>query len=391
MPEPRDDQGRSPERGRSISVDPKGQRPARSRFAPGTARLSALAASFLLVSCTGDPRARLDALLAPLRSDRAPGVAVMVIRKGVVVYSAGLGLADVERGIPIGPRTAFDIASVSKQFTAMLAMILRQEGRLDYDTPVARFLPDLSRFGETMTVRHLLTHTSGLPDYYDALARAGGPGGFVSNHDALAYLARQGDAVFPPGERFQYSDVGYEMLALVLEKAAGEPFGDLLRRRIFEPLGMRDTRLRDRPDVPVPNRARGYAPLGQGFAPSPDHPLDCLVGSGAVNTTLDDLYRWDQALAADRLVRRATLDEALRPMRLGDGTLSAYAFGWFLKRDLWHRRLEHPGSWLGYQAFIVRYPDDRFTVVLLANRSDVDLAVLADRIVRLYAGPFGTF
>jgi CubicO group peptidase (beta-lactamase class C family) len=367
-----------------------GTRSARPRLAPGTASLATLAASVLLLACAGDPRERLDALLAPLRSDHAPGVAVMVIRDGAVAYSDGLGLADVERGIPIGPRTAFDIASVSKQFTAMLAMILRQEGRLDYDAPVVRFLPELSRFGETMTVRHLLTHTSGLPDYYDALARAGSPGGWVSNHDALAYLARQGDAVFSPGDRFQYSDAGYEMLALVLEKAAGEPFGDLLRRRIFEPLGMKDTRLRDRPDVPVPNRARGYTPLGQGFAPSPDHPLDCLVGSGAVNTTLEDLYRWDQALATDRLVRRATLEEALRPMRLNDGTRSDYAFGWFLKRDLWHRRLEHPGSWLGYQAFIVRYPDDRFTIVLLANRPDVDLADLADRIVRVCSGPFGT-
>src|SRR3989441_1127619 len=283
---------------RNISVGLTGQRSVRSRFAPGAARQAILAASFLLVSCTGNPRERLDAVLAPLRSNHAPGVAVMVIRDGAVVYSAGLGLADVERGIPIGPRTAFDIASVSKQFTAMLAMILRQEGRLDYDTPVARFLPDLSRFGETMTVRHLLTHTSGLPDYYDALARAGGPRGWVSNHDALAYLARQGDAVFPPGERFQYSDVGYEMLALVLEKAAGEPFGDLLRRRIFEPLGMRDTRLRDRPDVPVPNRARGYPPLGHGFAPSPRHPLDCPVGSGGVNTTLHRLYPLGPALTA---------------------------------------------------------------------------------------------
>jgi len=348
--------------------------------------LTIVAASALLLACPAPPAERLDALLAPLRSNRAPGAEVMVIRKGAVVYSAALGLADVEHRIPIGPRTAFDIASVSKQFTAMLAMILHEEGRLDYDTPVLSFLPELSRFGDGMTVRHLLTHTSGLPDYYDALAASAGERGWVANRDALAFLARQGEPVFPPGDRFQYSDTGYEMLALVLERAGGQPFGDLLRRRVFEPLGMTDTRLRDRPDVPVPNRARGYTLRDRSLVASPDHPLDCLAGSGAVNTTIGDLFRWDQALATDRLVRRATIEEALRPMRLNDGSESPYAFGWFLKRDHGHRRLEHPGSWLGFQAFIARYPDDRFTLVLLANRSDIDLGGLADRIVRIYAG-----
>jgi len=365
--------------------------PAFERRRSGRPRGPAIvAAAALLLACPASPSERLDALLAPLRSNRDPGAAVMVIRGGAVVYSAALGLADVDRRIPIGPRTAFDIASVSKQLTAMLAMILHEEGRLDYDTPVVRFLPELSRFGEGMTVRHLLTHTSGLPDYYDALAASAGPGRWVDNREALAFLARQGDPAFPPGDRFQYSDTGYEMLALVLEKAGGAPFGELMRRRIFEPLGMTDTLLRDRPDVPVPNRARGYTRQGRSLVASPDHPLDCLVGSGAVNTTIEDLFRWDQALATDRLVRRATSEEALRPMRLNDGTESPYAFGWFLKQDHGHRRLEHPGSWLGFQAFIARYPDDRFTLVLLANRSDIDLGGLADRIVRIYGGSLGS-
>jgi CubicO group peptidase (beta-lactamase class C family) len=345
------------------------------------------AAAGLLVACVSDPAGRMEALLAPLQSDHAPGAVAMVIRDGVVVYSASLGLADVDRRVPIGRRTAFDIASNAKQFTGMLAMILHEEGRLDYDTPVVRILPELSRFGESMTVRHLLTHTSGLPDYYDALARAGGSNAWVTNVDALAYLAHQGDLVFPPGDRFEYSDAGYEMLALVLERIAGQPFGDLLRRRIFDPLGMTDTRLRDRPDVPVPNRARGYTVRGESFVANSNHPLDCLVGSGAIDTTVDDLYRWDQGLATDRLVRRVTLQDALRPMRLNDGTESDYGFGWFFKCDRGHRRLEHPGSWQGFQAHIVRYPDDRFTVLLLSNRSDLNLAELADRIVGIFGRP----
>jgi len=377
---------------RFVAVSSAGRPALLDRRAPAIlmSRLVPVLAWFLLLGCrTADPAKRIDALLAPLSSDHAPGATVMVIRSGAVVYTASLGMADVERQIPIGPRTVFDLASVSKQFTAMLAMILHQEDRLDYDAPVVQYLPELSRFGPAMTVRHLLTHTSGLPDYYDTLTRSGAAGSWVSNQQALAFLAGWGEPVFPPGERFEYSDAGYEMLALVLEKAAGEPFGDLLRRRIFEPLQMKDTRLRDRPDVPVPDRARGYTPLGKEFAPSPEHPLDYLVGSGAVNTTLDDLRRWNEALDGGRLVSRETFGEAVRPMRLNDGSASDYAFGWFLKRDFLRRRLEHPGSWNGYQAFIVRYPDDGFTVVLLANRSDIDLGDLANRIVRIYAGPFG--
>jgi CubicO group peptidase (beta-lactamase class C family) len=347
-------------------------------------RAACIAAATLLLGCPGGAPGRIDRLLAPLRSDRNPGIAVMVIHGRSMIYSASLGLADVERRIPIGPRTAFDIASVSKQFTGALAMILHQEGRLDYDAPVERYLPELSRYGGRMTVRHLLTHTSGLPDYYDALAGAAGPGGWATNRDALDYLTRQGDLVFPPGDRFQYSDAGYEMLALVLERAGGRPFADLLRERILEPAGMKDTRLRDRPDVPVPNRARGYTLRAGTFVPDADHPLDCLVGSGAVNTTLDDMYRWDQALASGALVSEASLREALRPMRLNDGAESPYGFGWFFKDDRGRLRLEHPGSWLGFQAFIVRYPAERFTVVLLANRSDVNLGDLAERIVQAY-------
>ncbi|HYV86860.1 MAG TPA: serine hydrolase domain-containing protein [Patescibacteria group bacterium] len=339
-----------------------------------------IVAGALPSGCVRSPL-RLDALLAPLGSDATPGLAVMVLRRGAVVDTGAVGMADVARRIPIGPRTAFDIASDAKQFTAMLAMILHQEGRLDYDAPVVRFLPELSRFGDQMKVRHLLTHTSGLPDYYDALTRAAPAGGFVTNADALAWLARGGEPVFPPGDRFQYSDAGYEMLALVLERAAGKPFGELLRERILEPLGMKETRLRDRPDVAVPNRARGYTLRREGFVAEGESPLDCLVGSGALDTTLGDLARWDEALGAGRLVRKSTVDEALRPMILNDGSAIPYAFGWYLKEDAGHRRFEHPGAWGGYQAFILRYPDDRFTVVLLANRSDVNLPELADRIV----------
>jgi CubicO group peptidase (beta-lactamase class C family) len=357
---------------------------------PRLVRSLALAAfPLLLPSCRGDQPARMDALLAPFASDHAPGIAVMVLRNDAVLYTGARGMADIERGVPIGSRTAFDLASVSKQFTGMLAMLLHQEGRLDYDAPVARFLPALSRFGPTLTVRHLLTHTSGLPDYYETLAGRSAPGTFATNRQALDLLASWGDPVFPPGDRFAYSDAGYEMLALILEAASGEPFGDLLRRRIFEPLAMTDTRLRDRPDVAVPGRARGYVSRGQAYTAVPNHPLDCLLGSGAIDTTVDDMRRWIRALDTGRLASPATLAEALRPELLNDGSESDYAFGWYLENGARGRRLKHPGAWNGYQSFVLRYPESRFSVILLANRTDIDLGDLAERIVRLYAGPLG--
>jgi D-alanyl-D-alanine carboxypeptidase len=350
----------------------------------------ALAAlSLLLAGCREDRPARVEALLAPFAGDHAPGIAVMVLRDDGVLYEGARGMADVERGVPIGPRTAFDLASVSKQFTGMLAMLLHQEGRLDYDAPVARFVPALSRFGPTLTVRHLLTHTSGLPDYYERLAAASAPGTFATNRQGLELLAAWGDPLFPPGDRFAYSDVGYEMLALVLEAASGEPFADLLRRRIFAPLAMNDTRLRDSPDVAVPGRARGYVSTGQAFTAVPEHPLDCLVGSGAIDTTLDDFRRWIRALDTGSLASSAVQAEALRPQRLNDGSESGYAFGWFLESTLRGRRLKHPGAWNGYQSLVVRYPGSRFSVILFANRADIDLGELAERIVRIYAGPLG--
>ena len=161
---------------------------------------------------------------------------------------------------------------------------------------MVRFLPELARFGEGMTVRHLLTHTSGLPDYYETLAGATRPGGFVRNADALAWLAREGALLFPPGEKFQYSDAGYEMLALVLERAAGKPFGDLLRERILVPIGMHDTYLRDRPDVAVPNRARLHPARGVSGGRATRLP----GGSGARHHDRD-LARWDAALAGHLL------------------------------------------------------------------------------------------
>jgi CubicO group peptidase (beta-lactamase class C family) len=346
--------------------------------------------ALLLPGCPGDPAARVDALLAPFAGDHAPGIAVMVLRDDKVLYTGTRGMADVEHGVRIGPRTAFDLASMSKQFTGMLAMLLHQEGRLDYDAPVARWLPALSRFGPALTVRHLLTHTAGLPDYYARLAAASPAATFATNRQALDLLATWGNPVFAPGDRFEYSDAGYEMLALVLEAASGEPFGDLLRRRIFGPLAMSDTRLRDRPEVEVPGRARGYLLLRQGFAAAPDHPLDCLIGSGAIDTTLEDFRRWIRALDTGSLANRSTLDEALRPQRLNDGSESGYAFGWFLESTLRGRRLQHPGAWNGYQSYVLRYPDTRFTVILFANRPDIDLGDLAERIVRLYAGSLGS-
>ncbi len=200
-------------------------------------------ACLTLNGCGGDTGANrrpdlgagIDALFAPATAGDSPGAAVMVIRDGEILHAAGYGYADLEHRVPITPQTAFRLASVSKQFTAMAVMILAERGQLAYDDPVVKYLPELARFGDQITLRHLLTHTGGLPDYYDAL-EAASTDSMPDTEDAMEFLADWGEAGFPAGERYEYSNPGYEMLALVVERVSGQRFGQFVEENIFAPL-----------------------------------------------------------------------------------------------------------------------------------------------------------
>jgi len=354
------------------------------------ARSLVLLCASLAWACNGaepDPQVEIRRLLSAGGSD-APGAAVIVIRDGVVLKRATWGMADLERGVPIETDTAFRLASVSKQFTAMAIMMLAEEGRLSYDDPVTRFLPELSRFGDALTIRHLLTHSGGLPDYYDVMVEISGVER-PRTRDALAVLSVWGEPLFEPGERYEYSNPGYELLALIVEEASGKTYSEFVETRIFAPLGMTRSLVFDERAPTIARRAYGYRREGDGFRLDDDDPLNFVIGSGGIYSTVEDLARWDQALYGEELVRAETLAEAFRPSRLTSGEEVPYGFGWRVAKHLGRTRVSHGGEWVGFQNFIARYPDDRFSVIVLSNLAETDSEGLADALAGLYLDEAG--
>ena len=356
------------------------------RIAPRTAILL----SCLLVTCraapevetpAGDLVAHVDKLFAHFTEGIHPGVAVMVINDGVVVHSAGYGYAEIEHQVPIGPDSTFRLGSFSKQFTAMAIMLLAESGDLHYDDPISHHLPQLGRYGEDITIRHLLVHQGGLPEYYDDIDTSSG---MPSNADALAQLASEGEPVFPPGERYSYSNPGYDMLAPLVEAASGIAFADFMRERIFAPLGMSDSLIHDHTGPHIARRVVGYDPAGDGYAENDEHALNGIVGSGSMFSTLEDLYEWDQALYTEQLVSTATLEEAFTPAKLNNGDDTGYGFGFVIGQYRGHRRISHGGSWVGFRTHIARHPEIGLTIILLSNRGDFDSDAYVDPTVDIY-------
>jgi len=366
-----------------------------------------------LASCRPAARAadEVDALLASagVTAD-TPGGAVMVIREGCVVHSAGYGLADVKHRAANTPHTVFRIASITKTFTALAIMMLAEEGRLRYDDPIGTYLPELARFGDGVTIRRLLYHTAGLPDYANqpsAKAHILELWPMPLNTDELTFLADRGTLKFPPGDLFAYSNTGYEMLAVVIERLSGQSYGDFLEQRVFRPLGMNSTfSLPNAARLANPARARGYRIEGNIALLTDSDPFDDIAGAYSIYSTVEDLARYDQALYTNQLVSQATLAEGFAPGRLNDGsevpfTISpdpddSYAFGWIVGPHRGERYVSHAGTWPGWRAFFLRMPARQLTVALLLNRetpadsgSLPAFVSLAFSIADLYLPPVG--
>ena len=314
---------------------------------------------------------RIDLLMAERLKTNAPGAAVMVISDGRIVHQKGYGLADLQARTPITSMTTFDLASVSKQFTAMAIMMLVESGSLSYSDPLSKFFPELPPWASEITVRHLLTHTSGIPSYMQIFEEE--PAGISeepSSREVITMLGREHAPRFAAGARYEYSNSGYVVLAQIVEKVTGKSFPEFMKERVFDRIGMTSTLVSDQIESPSPNRAvsyDGYWLLGWRYPRADYTPLNRIYGDGNVNSSLADMYRWDQALYTDTLVAQRTLSEAFEPMRLDDGTTSDYGFGWRLLE--WHGRrvLQHGGSWAGFRSNIVRVPSERLTVVILSN------------------------
>ncbi len=327
----------------------------------------------------------------------APGKAAIVISGGRVVFERCEGVTDLRTRRPITPRTNFRLASVSKQFTAAAVMLLVRDGKLRYEDSLTSVFPDFPAYGRAITVRMLLQHTSGLADYEDLMAPVDPalPVEKVQIHDAgvLDLLKAQTTARFTPGTRWAYSNSGYVLLGVIVERVSGMPFSRFLGERIFAPLGMGRAVAFELGKNEVDERAYGHTPENGTFRETDQSPTSATLGDGGVYSSLEDLAKWDAALRGHTLLSEKDFEPALVPVVVPeappvgpDGSPAAYGFGWFLDPWKGRARMWHYGETIGFRTAIQRFPEEGLTVIVLANRADADAIGESLRLAEEYLG-----
>ena len=321
---------------------------------------------------------RLDALFQDFNQPASPGASVMVIHRGKVLVAKGYGLANLEDKTPCSADTNYRLASVTKQFTALAVLILAERKKLSLDERLTDFFPEFPPCGRQITLRQLLNHTSGLLDYEDLIPK--GTEIPVLDRDVLRLLLAQDKTHFPPGAKYRYSNSAYALLALIVEARSGSTFPRFLQQNIFRPLKMSRTLAYEQGLSVVPNRAYGYSPDGSGFKRTDQSLTSSVLGDGGIYSSVADLYRWDQALYADKLVSRKTLKLAFTPGPATDHTDTGYGFGWYIGSYHGLREIWHSGTSIGFTTRIARFPDKHFTVIILTNRNEAKIAEFPHRI-----------
>jgi CubicO group peptidase (beta-lactamase class C family) len=331
------------------------------------------AASCALVACVTtsmhDPR--VDELMSAYAGD-VPGASVLVVRDGHVLHRASYGLADLEAHTAATPQTNFRLASVSKQFTAAAMAILAKRGALSYDDPITRYFPSLPAYAQRITIKQVLTHSSGLPDYEDLIPKEQTEQ--VSDLDVLHLIEKTDHTLFEPGSKYQYSNTGYVFLGLIVAKVSGISFPAFLKREIFDPLGMHDTVAYVRGASTIAHRAYGYTHK-DGTWTRRDHSVtSATLGDGGIYSSIDDLQKWDASLSNGKPEYTVASDE-------GD---NRYGYGWFHGQHHGYRTQWHTGSTTSFRNVIVRFPDERLTVIVLSNRDEPSPQDVALKVADLY-------
>ncbi len=334
--------------------------------------------------------AQIDERIAGEVGDGAPGLSIAIVKSGTTMHAAGYGLANLRSGTPIAPDTIFHMASCGKQFTGLGIVMLAEAGKLHLDDPVGRHLPSLSGFGPEVTLRQLLHHTSGIRDFYaenhrdDVLSRCERPlnSDFVRVYADLGCpMAKRGGR---PGDEFSYSNSGYTLLGAVIESVSGESYHDFFQRRVFDPLGMKDTftapdrRLNDR------RLAIGYWIEHDEFKEFGGCEYDDLNGAGSFYSTVADLCRYNEALEKNALVSAAAMQAVLTSGKTNDGTETDYGFGWYLGTYEGMRFADHDGEWIGYHTYICRYLDRPLSIFILCNRPDINIVDIANNATAIF-------
>lgn len=341
---------------------------------------------------TQDKAGQLDSLFNKLYNSGAFNGNVLVAEKGKIIYEKSFGMASLAENRPLNSQSVFELASVSKQFTAMGIMILKHKGLISYEDSLRKFFPELPYYG--ITIRQMLNHCSGLPDYMGLFAQNWDSTKIATNADVISLLAIHKPAIlFAPGEKFEYSNTGYALLASVIEKVSGKKFGAFLSDEIFRPLKMKNTRVYSRrfDNKSIENYAYGYVrKTGNEFVLPDDHTeyrsmvyaLDGIKGDGTVNATTGDLLLWDRALYGNKLVSSDDWNEAMKRPVMKNGKKSYYGFGWMLdSTETFGSYMNHSGGWPGYRTFIERHTDHDKTFIILTNMEKGNIPVTAVRSI----------
>ena len=345
-----------------------------------------LAAGLIQVQAPQAPaQADVDALFARWTT-ATPGCAVGVGVEGKAVLERAYGMADLEHAVPNAPDTIFEAGSVSKQFTAAAVLLLARDGKLSVDDPVRKYVPELPDYGVPLTIRHMLTHTSGLRDWGEVAGIAGWPRttrAHTHGH-VLDIASRQKALNFTPGTGWSYSNTGYNLAAIIVSRVSGQPFADFSRERIFAPLGMTRTSWRDDYTRIVKHRAIAYVSRADGY--HQDMPFENVHGNGGLLTTVGDLLRWNENFVTPKVGDAAFLAEEQTPGRFTDGTAHDYAFGLYVRPYRGVREVSHSGATAGYRAFLTRYPDRHVSVAVLCNAAGANPTQYAHAVADAYLG-----
>ena len=313
-----------------------------------------------------------------------PGSAMLILHDGKPVETKVEGVADVESGRKITAKTNFRLASVTKQFTATAILLLARDGKLSIDDSVAKHVPGTwPTYAGGVTIRHLLTHTSGLPDYDNDVPDTTPQ---LSDADVQAFVGKQTSLLFAPGEKYRYSNTGYAILARIIEHRSGQSYPAFLKARIFKPLGMKHTVAHVAGADTISNRAYGHSRAGAGWKQTDQSATSAVLGDGGIYSNVLDLAKWIRALDRCALLDCETLRQSWTSAKLNDGTPTNYGFGWRLETRDGQRVIGHTGETRGFRNALLRYPDKKIAVILLTNRNEGNPAAIAAQRVKEIGG-----
>src|SRR5687768_16740284 len=337
-----------------------------------------------------DARAlRADSVFERFDRTSSPGCALGVYQDGKLQYARGYGMASLEHGVALSPRSVLDVGSISKQFTAMAILMLQKEGKLSLDDPIRKYIPEMPAYADKITFRRALSQTSGLRDLYTMWGQTGRT--FAGDTvDALRVITRSAEPNYEPGSRYLYTNSGWILAAQTVYRLTGKTLAQFAEERIFAPLGMRDTRYLDDVATIIPNAAEGYAPRSGGFRLQRSTYDGAIVGAGAVHTTVEDFGRWLNNYDAAMVGGRDIIDKMTTATMLTDGTpaksgaTQAYALGLNVGTLRGLRVVSHGGSWAGYRGHFLRFPDQRFAVATFCNLTTSGPDSLARKVAGIY-------